>query len=259
MKQTKLPVMTLLLLLLTVLPVLAQDSTTIEAKSEDISDNLDLEAVASVFGEAQDLEDFEQRLNDPEAQLTNLDLNGDGEVDYLRVMETVKGDTHYIALQAVVGEDQFQDVATIEVEKDSNGDTQVQVVGDVYMYGPGHICEPVYIHPPVIFTIFWAPYYSPWRSPWYWGFHPPYYRPWRPYPAPRYRTNVRVNINVNNRYSYTSARKSDTSVELQKRSRKNDFEKKNPDRSFSQRNPGVENSRQLQEGGRARQNIFALS
>ncbi len=131
--------MTLLLLLLTAFPVLAQDSTTIEAKSEDISDNLDLEAVASVFGEAKDLEDFEQRLNDPEAQLTNLDMNGDGEVDYLRVMETVQGDTHYIALQAVVGEDQFQDVASIEVEKDSGGDTQVQVVGDVYMYGPGYI------------------------------------------------------------------------------------------------------------------------
>ena len=253
MKQTKLPVMTLLLLLLTVSPVLAQDSTTIEAKSEDISDNLDLEAVASVFGEAKDLEDFEQRLNDPEAQLTNLDLNGDGEVDYLRVMETVQGDTHYIALQAVVGEDQFQDVASIEVEKDSSGDTQVQVVGDVYMYGSGYICEPVYVHPPIIFTIFWAPHYSPWHSPWYWGYHPPYYRPWRPYPVPRYRTNVRVNINVNNSYSYTSVRKSNTCVDLQKKSRKNDFERKNPDRSFSQRNPGVQNSRGLQEGGRARQ------
>ena len=32
----------------------AQDVTTVEASSEDISENLNLEAVASVFGDAKD-------------------------------------------------------------------------------------------------------------------------------------------------------------------------------------------------------------
>ena len=59
----------------------AQDVITVEAKRSDISDNLDLEAVASVFGESENLEDFEKRLNDPEAQICNLDLNEDGYVD----------------------------------------------------------------------------------------------------------------------------------------------------------------------------------
>ena len=68
---------------------ISQDVTTIQANSEDISDSLDLEAVASIFGESKDLEDFEKRLNDPKIQILNLDLNNDGEVDYLRVMETV--------------------------------------------------------------------------------------------------------------------------------------------------------------------------
>ncbi len=36
----------------------AQDVTTVEATDSDISENLDLEAVASVFGEAENLEDF---------------------------------------------------------------------------------------------------------------------------------------------------------------------------------------------------------
>lgn len=234
------------------LTVLAQDTTTVEANSEDIADNLDLEVVASVFGEAEDLEDFEKRLNDPETQITNLDMNEDGEVDYLRVVEIVEDETHFITIQAVLGEDQFQDVATIEVERDSEGETQVQVVGDVYMYGPGYICEPVYVHPPVIFVVFWTPYYSPWYSPWYWGHHPPYYRPWRPYPCHRYRTNVRVNINVNNSYSFTSVRRSKTSVNLQKENRRNDFGKKNPDRSFEKRNPGTKNKRDLRPADRGR-------
>ncbi len=72
----------------------AQDVTTVTASSEDISDNLDLEAVASFFGVSKDLEDFEKRLNGPDTQISNLDLNNDGEVDYLRVMETADGNVH---------------------------------------------------------------------------------------------------------------------------------------------------------------------
>ena len=147
----------------------------------------------------------------------------------------------------MIGKDKFQDVATIDVEKDSKGETQVQVVGDVYMYGPGYIVTPVYAHPPVICIWFWGPYYSPWRSPFYWGVYPPYYRPWRPYPRHRYRTNVNVNINVNNSYNYTSVRKSKTSIELQKKSRRNDFGAKNPDKSFAKRNEGVKNKQELNQ------------
>ena len=225
----------------------AEDVTTVEAKDSDISDNLDLEAVASVFGEAKDLEEFEKKLNDPETQISNLDLNEDGEVDYLRVTGTSKGDTHLVTIQAVIGEDQYQDVATIDVEKKSKDETQVQVVGDVYMYGPGYIVQPVYVHPPVIFLFFWGTYYHPWHSPFYWGFYPPYYHPWHPYPIHRYRNNVHIHINVNHSYNHTSIRKSKTSIELQKESRRNDFGAKNPDKSFAKRNEGIKNKHELQQ------------
>ena len=223
----------------------AQDVTTVEATDSNISENLDLEAVASVFGESEDLEDFEKRLNDPDTQISNLDLNEDGEVDYLRVIESSKDETHLVTIQAVIAKDKYQDVAVIDVEKDSEGETQVQVVGDVYMYGPDYIITPVYVHPPAVVVWFWGPYYNPWRSPYYYGYYPPYYRPWRPYPAPRYRTNVRVHVNVNNSYNRTTVRKSRTSVELQNKSRKNDFGSKNPDKSYSKRNEGSKNKQDL--------------
>ncbi len=225
----------------------AQDTTSVTAASEEISENLDLEAVASVFGESKDLEEFEKKLNDPKTQISNLDLNDDGEVDYLRVLETTKGETHLIAVQAMVEKDQYQDVATIEVEKDSKGETQVQVVGDVYMYGPNYIIEPVYVHPPVVITIFWMPYYHPYRSPYYYGYYPPYYNPWRPYPPHRYQTNVHVHVNVNNSYRHTTVRKSNTSVELHNNTRKNDFGKSNPDKSYSSRNKGTSNQAKLDQ------------
>jgi len=237
----------LIVLLLACGNLYAKDITTVEAKGTDISDNLDIEAVASVFGESKDLEEFEKKLNDPKTQISNLDLNEDGEVDYLKVMETSKGDTHLVTIQAVIGKDQYQDVATIDVEKKGKDETQVQVVGDVYMYGPGYIVEPVYVHPPVVLLFFWGPLYHPWHSPFYWGYYPPYYHPWRPYPRNRYQTNVKVNINVNNSYSYTSVRKSKTSIDLQKKSRRNDFGAKNPDKSFSKRNDGVKNRQELNQ------------
>lgn len=217
-------------------PVFAQDTTKVSVKNEEIAENFDLKAVASAFGEAKDLEEFEKMLNDPEKQLSNLDLNEDGEVDYLRVMETVKGSTHYIAVQAVIGKDKYQDVCTIELEKDKKGEEVVQVVGDTYIYGPGYIYQPVYAAPPVIFVYFWAPVYHPWHSPWYWGYHPPYYRPWHPHPVHVYHRNVTVHVNVNVNYNRTTVRYSKNSVNIQKEQRRNDYGSAHPDKSFENRN-----------------------
>lgn len=223
----------------------SQDTTTVTATSSDISDNLDLQAVAAVFGESKDLEDFEKRLNDPDTQLSNLDLNNDGEVDYIRVVDNSKGNTKTVTLQVVIGKDKYQDVAVIDVVKDKSGETQVQVVGDVYMYGPNYIIEPVYVAPPIIFTWFWVSYRY-WHSPYYWGFYPPYFRPWRPYPPHIYRSNVYVNININrNNYNYVDNRRSNDAVRIQNSNRRNDYATTNRDQSFEQRNKGVSNRAEL--------------
>ena len=63
--------------MLSITAVFAQDKTTVSAYNAEISDNLDLRAVASIFGDSKDLADFERRLNDPEIQISNLDLNND--------------------------------------------------------------------------------------------------------------------------------------------------------------------------------------
>lgn len=224
---------------LTMIKAHCQDVTTVNSASEDISENLDLEAVASVFGESKNLEDFEKRLNDPETQISNLDLNEDGYVDYLRVVETSEDNTHLIAVQAVLEEDIYQDVATVEVEKDGQGETSVQVVGDVYLYGPSYIVTPVFVRPPIIFTWFWGPIYRPYRSVYYWGHYPRYFRYWKPFPTYRYRKNVHLHIHVGHRFHYTTARYSKRAINLHKKVRRNDFAIKYPNRSYAVRNKGI--------------------
>jgi hypothetical protein len=223
----------------------AQDKTTVNAKSSEISDNLDLRAVASIFGDSKDLEDFERRLNDPKTQISNLDLNDDNQVDYLRVIESVEGRTHLIVVQSVLGKDTFQDVATIEVEKDNNNNTRVQVVGDVYMYGSNYIYEPVYVHVPVIYSNFWVDYYRPYCSSWYWDYYPTYYYAWNPFPLFRYRHNVGLWINYDHHYNYGTTRHCASVYNNYYGRRGNGYERQYPNRSFNTRNSGYSNRQEL--------------
>jgi len=224
----------------------AQDLTTVEASSEEISDNLDLEAVASTFGDAKDLADFELRLNDPDEGISNLDLNEDGYVDYLRVVETGEEDTHVIAIQAIIGKDQYQDVATVEVEKDVSGKEQVQVVGDVYIYGSNYIVEPAYVVRPPIFTVFWRPHYRYYSSSWSWGHYPGWYRPWRPYRVGVYHTHCSRVVSVHHHtYYHTTVRRSVIAPQIHRHIYKNDYAVKHPQHAFAKRNSGVKNKAEL--------------
>jgi hypothetical protein len=216
--------------------IIAQDKTTVTATNDEISDNLDLRAVASIFGDSENLEDFERRLNDPKTKISNLDLNQDREVDYLRVIESVEGNTHLIIVQAVLEKDVFQDVATVEVERGSNNQVQVQVVGDTYMYGNNYIYEPIYVHTPLMYDYFWATGYHPYYSSWYWGYYPSYYYAWNPYPVYTYRRNIHNHINNYHVYNYVNVRRSQRAVALYNGHRSNGYEVRNPGRSFTQRN-----------------------
>ena len=157
----------------------ADETVTVTATSSDISENLDLKTVATLFGQAKDLEQFEQLLNDPDSAFSNLDLNADGEVDYLRVIETADNNRHLVVVQAVLAKDIYQDVASIFVEKDeATQSVTVQVIGDEYIYGTNYIIEPVYIHRPLIYDWFWGTAWVCWHSPYYWDYWPTW---WRPY------------------------------------------------------------------------------
>ncbi len=156
------------------------EENTISVSEEEIieaEESLDLEVVAEIFGESSDLEDFEKRLNDFESEISNLDLNEDGEVDYLKVMEKEEEDKRTVYIQAAVAEDEFKDVASLVVVKDENDEVNVVVVGDESIYGENYVIVPVYRRVPPVVTWFWGPYYRVWVSPYRFGYYPPYYHP----------------------------------------------------------------------------------
>lgn len=179
-------------------------------------DNLNLYAVMKLFQESPTLEEFEKKLNDESTKINNLDLDGDDNIDYIKVVDNLDGEVHNISLKVAVSKNEDQDVAVFVVQKDKDGQVQIQLIGDEDLYGRDYIIEPnmegndnnggtanpgytgntrdidgnpVVIERtttyqiatwPVIHFIF-VPGYVVWRSPWYWGNYPPYWRPWKPF------------------------------------------------------------------------------
>lgn len=105
-------------------------------------DNLDLYGVLDLFKKSENPEEFEKKLNSSETKLNNLDLNGDGETDYIRVIDRTETNMHALVLQIPVNEDESQDVAVIEIEKNDDGTAHLQIVGDEELYGKNYIIEP---------------------------------------------------------------------------------------------------------------------
>jgi hypothetical protein len=160
-------------------------------------DNLNLYAVMQLFQQSQTLEEFERKLNDPDQNINNLDLNGDNMVDYIKVFDDVDGNVHNIVLQVAVNRRENQDIAVFTVQRFNNGQVMVQLTGDEALYGRNYIIEPVQetVNPgysgnnryasvsisfwPVVRFIY-LPTYTVWHSNWHWGYYPQYWRPWHP-------------------------------------------------------------------------------
>lgn len=232
----------------------ADETVTVTATSSDISENLDLKTVATLFGQAKDLEQFEQLLNNPDSAFSNLDLNGDGEVDYLRVIETADNNRHLVVIQAVLARDIYQDVASIFVEKDEKTQSvTIQIIGDEYIYGTNYIIEPVYIYRPLIYDWFWGASWVCWHSPYYWGYYPHWWRPyycvdpfiywdhcyWHHYHYPicSYRTGHHHHPHYHPMHQHVG---------------RNDLATRHPERSFATRNASrnITNARTIEQNRR---------
>lgn len=222
-----------------------QNSFRVEAMRADISENLDLEAVATMFSYAKNLNDFEKRLNDPRAAVSNLDLNDDGYVDYLRVIKETDRYVDIIIIQAVLGADFYQDIATIVVERNRNRGAYIQIVGDVYIYGYDYIIEPVFYWNPPLVEWLWRNTRLTWISPWYWNYYPRYYKYYRPVPAHVYYDRVYHRINHKHLYHYDGYRKLDYRRSTDHY--RHDWIDRYPDRRFDKRNNDVKNKKELRE------------
>lgn len=169
-------------------------------------DYFSLERALDLFQRNFEMERFEQELNTDSTGANNLDLDGNGETDYVRVETRRDGDAVYVVMKVATSVTESQDVAVIGIEKTGEESATLQIIGDEDLYGPNAIVEPYEekeeaapskgpISPELhgvrvaVNVWFWrpvpwcfSPRYYPYASPWYWGYYPPWWRPWHPHP-----------------------------------------------------------------------------
>ena len=202
------------LILALALPLIFTTSFYAQTDAEETGydgDNFSLEGALELFKQSESLEDFEKKLNEEKNYVNNLDLNQDGEIDYIRVEDNMDGKVHAIVLQVPMSENESQDVAVIEIEETGKETAMLQIIGDEDLYGEQKIVEPfeeeasssgkggpnadyeirgivvnVYFWNPVRFI--YAPRYRPWVSPYRWRVYPRWWSPWRPHPFSYLRT-----------------------------------------------------------------------
>ena len=152
-------------------------------------------------------------MNTESNHVNNLDLDGDNEIDYIKVIAKKDEGANVFILQVAVSENENQDIAVIELEKSGSEYATIQIVGDEEIFGEETIVEPgdadsesnieasnntdikgpnsnyaldidagvvvnVWFWPSVRFV--YAPGYRIWVSPWRYHYYPAWWRPWRP-------------------------------------------------------------------------------
>ena len=166
-------------------------------------DFFSLEGAIELFKNSNTIADFERRLNEEDTYVNNLDLDRDGQIDFIRVEHIREGSFHAIVLQVPLNRYDVQDIAVIEIEKTGRRRAMLQIVGDEDMYGEEVIVEPYSRNgysrgrggPSADFDFrrgyvnvyWWSPVqhifgrqYRIYRSPYYYSYYPNYWRPWRP-------------------------------------------------------------------------------
>lgn len=220
----------------------ATTTTRVVAADKDISLYLDLQAVGAAFAQSSNVEEFEKLLNNSSYMLSNLDLNGDGYVDYLRVLETVEGNAHVFLIQACLDNNVFQDVASVVAEMHAADRAYVEIVGSSFIYGPNYVIRPVFISTPLIFAHLVRAAYVPWRSPWCWGHFPPHYRCPASIVIGHYQAYVSTFM-CNHRFcrgfEYRDRCHYPDYERICRDYMRNDYGRQHPERSFSARNSGI--------------------
>ena len=212
-------------------------TVTVNNYNSDPSFYLDLNAVAAAFAESRSVREFEELLNSSRYMINNLDLNGDGWIDYLRVIETHSGYYHTLLIQACVAPGMFQDVATLIAERRA-GTLYVEVVGDRYLYGYNYIVRPVFVKRPPMWDVYGRATYAVWSSPYYYDYYPSYYTRPRPIYLNHYQayvTTYMTNHHYCHRCEYPTTVFYTNYTSMTQGASRNDYATRHPSGSFEQR------------------------
>lgn len=158
-----------------------------------IKDNFDLQRAGEYLRRSDDPAEFEAYLNEPNG-INNLDLNGDGYVDYISVEEFEDRDDGQrgLSLLARYGPDLVQNIADIFLYRDEPRypGARVLIRGDDVLYGDDYYYEANWLDTTLGIANLLFGDHDRYRSPYYYDRYPPSYVTYDVVPTPIYRTRI---------------------------------------------------------------------
>ena len=157
-------------------------------------DNLDLQRVGNVLQRSKSPEEFERYLNEP-GGINNLDLNGDGYVDYISVDEYPYYDDYGrgMSFYTRFGPDQVQELGTVVFYRDDFNapGARILITGNDQIYGDNYYYETNWLDRSLaIASLLFGPREVVYHSPYYYDYYPPGYVAYDVVDLPLYRTRI---------------------------------------------------------------------
>ena len=157
-------------------------------------DNFDLARVGDLLERSDSPEEFERYLNEP-GGVNNLDLNGDGYVDYISVREFDDRDPYErgLSLYSRFGPDLIQEIAQLIFYRDEPRYPGARILlrGDQGLYGDNVYYETNWLDRSLAIASFLfgdrRDYY---QSPYYYDNYPSWYETYEVVETPIYRTRI---------------------------------------------------------------------
>ena len=186
------------LLVLTVLLALmscggnTRTSVTVIEKEANLGvEGLNLQAVGELAKTARSAEELERALNQP-GGINNLDLDHDGQANYINVLETKnQGSQYSFALSTKLKNGTTVELASIQIDKVDDSQASMAVTGNPQYYGNnGYYHSTIPLGDLLLLSWLLAPH-PIWYHPAYsYGYYPSYYHVYQTVPRTTYVTRT---------------------------------------------------------------------
>lgn len=217
--------------------------------TSEAADGLDLKAITALLKTVKTPQELEKKINSGNPRISNLDLNEDDKIDYVKVTEYSKDQIRGFSLTTELGENDVQELATIEVIEDGEGVYQAQTSGNRQIYGNNYYHHSGFGLGDALLMSYLFSSHSPYRSPYGYSRYPTNFSRSKPIPKDRYQSRMsQLDTTKISRSSKPTFKESSASPNKSRVSNRVKAPLRNPtksQKSFQARNP----SRTVRSGG----------
>lgn len=168
--------------------VVAEPNVVVTSEATNLGDNLDLQALGELVKSSPDAKTIEAKLN-ADGSINNLDLDSDGNVDYITVTEYGTGTDRGFSFTVQLKNGEKQEVATVALQKGANN-VAMNIQGNQQIYGQNAYYQSNYsLSDLMIMSYLFRPH-PLFYSPYGYGHYPIGYHSYHNMPMSSYRSRV---------------------------------------------------------------------